>query len=232
MEPTERTAGAEPDEPARRERGAAAVRMSRPRGRPTSEDSVEIEKALLAAALGEFVRAGYGGASMRSIAKAANVARTTLQARFETKEALFKAIMTQNIAGMSAATSLTQAGAPDLRSGLKAYANRALSYSLEGDYLEVNRLVYGAANQFPEVARAARESTRIGIAQITAFIARCAEADGVACRHPEIPAECFILLLRGWYGQAFLSDRPVPAAEREAWVDAMVDALVGGRATW
>lgn len=232
MKRTEQGAGAGFDAPAKRKRSASGVRVSRPRGRPTSEDSAAIEQALLSAALAEFLRQGYGGASMRAIAKAANVARTTLQARFANKEALFKAIMTQQIAGMSAATSLAQEGAPDLRGGLKAYANRALSYSLEGDYLKVNRLVYSAANQFPEVARAARESTRIGIAQIAAFIARCAQADGIACRHPEVPAECFILLLRGWYGQAFLGDEPVTSAEREAWVDSMVDALVGGRASW
>ncbi|MCT2399931.1 TetR/AcrR family transcriptional regulator [Novosphingobium mangrovi (ex Huang et al. 2023)] len=210
----------------------ASAPSSRSRGRPTSEDSAEIENQLLAAALGEFIREGYGGASMRSIAKAANVARTTLQARYETKEALFQAIMTQQIARMAAATSLGSQDAPDLGAGLKAYANRALSYSLEGDYLEVNRLVYGAANQFPEVARAAIESTRVGIEQITDFIRHCAQADGIACRRPEVPAECFILLLRGWYGFAILRDEQVTQAEREAWVDGMVGTLIAGRAHW
>ncbi|MCJ2185376.1 TetR/AcrR family transcriptional regulator [Novosphingobium beihaiensis] len=211
---------------------SAAARPARPRGRPTSEDVEAIEKALLDAALAEFIREGYGGASMRSIAKAAQVARTTLQARYATKDALFQAIMTGQITRMSAAASLDAEGTPDLAAGLKAYANRALSYSLEGDYLDINRLIYGAASQFPEVARAARESTRLGIDHITAFIARCAEADGIACRRPEVPAECFILLVRGWYGHAFLREEPVSAAERESWVDTMVDLLVAGRADW
>ncbi|MCJ2177157.1 TetR/AcrR family transcriptional regulator [Novosphingobium album (ex Hu et al. 2023)] len=214
-------------------RGAKVpVRPSRPRGRPTSEDAAEIDNALIDAALAEFIREGYGGASMRGIAKAANVARTTLQARFDSKEALFQAIMTQQIARMSAAASLDSDGAADLKAGLRAYAKRALFYSLESDYLHVNRLIYGASHQFPEVARAALESTRTGIEQITRFIARCAEADGIPCRHPEIPAEGFILMLRGWYGRAFLRETAVPAAERESWVDAMVDLLVAGRASW
>lgn len=214
------------------QRRGGGVRASRPRGRPTSEDVAEIDKALLDAALAEFIREGYGGASMRSIAKAAQVARTTLQARYATKEALFQAIMTEQIARMSAAASLDAEGTPDLKAGLRAYANRALSYSLEGDFLHVNRLIYGASHQFPEVARAARESTRTGITHIARFIARCAEADGIACRQPAIPAEAFILLLRGWYGHAFLREQAVSAAEREDWVDAMVDLLVAGRASW
>ncbi|WP_052223047.1 TetR/AcrR family transcriptional regulator [Novosphingobium malaysiense] len=215
------------------ERGKTAPsRNARPRGRPTSEDAAEIENALLDAALAEFIREGYGGASMRSIAKAARVARTTLQARYNSKEALFRAIMTQQIARMSAAASLDTDDAPDLKAGLKAYANRALSYSLEGDYLDVNRLIYGASSQFPEVARAALESTRVGIEQITAFIARCADADGIPCRNPQTPAECFILLLRGWYSHAFLREESVTVAERENWTDAMVDLLVAGRTSW
>jgi len=218
--------------PPRKPRKGMSKRPSRARGRPTSQDAAEIENALLSAALAEFSREGYAGASMRSIAKAANVARTTLQARYATKEALFQAIMTQQIAKMSAAASLDSDGPPDLRAGLKAYANRALSYSLEGDFLDVNRLIYGASHQFPEVARAARESTTVGIEQIAGFIERCAEADRIACRQPEKPAEFFILLLRGWYGHAFLRDTPVPRAEREAWVDAMVDTLVAGRTAW
>lgn len=208
------------------------VRVSRPRGRPTSEDAAEIDRALLDAALAEFIREGYGGVSMRSIAKAAQVARTTLQARYATKEALFRAIVTEQIGRMSAAASLDAEGTPDLKAGLRAYANRALSYSLEGDYLHVNRLIYGAANQFPEVARAALESTRTGISHIARFIERCAEADGITCRRPDVPAEAFILLLRGWYGHAFLREQAVSAAERERWVNAMVDLLVAGRARW
>lgn len=209
-----------------------ATARTRSRGRPTSEDVAEIENDLLNAALAEFMREGYGGASMRSIAKAANIARTTLQARYDSKESLFKAIITQQIQKMSASAMLTPKNAPDLRTGLKAYANRALSYSLEGEFLNVNRLINSASSQFPEVVRAAFESTQTGIKQITAYIKRCSDAEGITCQNPELPAECFILLIRGWYGQAFLREAPVTSQEREQWVDSMVELLVAGRAAW
>lgn len=204
----------------------------RQRGRPRVEDTAEIDNALLAAALREFVENGYEGASMRSIAKAANVARTTLQLRYASKDALFQAIMAQQIERMSADTSLRFEGPPDLRKGLAAYADRALTYSLEGDYLEVNRLIYGSASRFPAVAAAAMNSTRVGIAQIGEFIARCAEADGIPCRNPRVPAKCFILMIRGWYGYAIVDERAVTKRERNRWIDEMVDTLMAGRANW
>src|SRR3546814_19533500 len=90
--------------------GRVPVRPSRPRGRPTSEDAAEIDNALLDAALAEFIREGYGGASMRSIAKAAHVARTTLQARYATKEALFQALMTGQSGRVGAGTEAHAVG--------------------------------------------------------------------------------------------------------------------------
>lgn len=169
---------------------------------------------------------------MRAISKAANVARTTLQGRFATKDELFRAIMKQQIGRMSAITSLQFSGPPILRDGLVGYASRALGYSLEGDYLEVNRLIYASAHRFPELAAAAKQSTTVGIAQISDFIRECAEVDGVRCRTPDIAAECFILLIRGWYGYAMVDEQPVAASERERWVEQMVDTLVAGRAGW
>ena len=205
---------------------------TRQRGRPRLEEAADIDSALLDVALREFIQNGYDNASMRSIAKAANVHRTTLLGRYATKEELFQAIMTEQIDRMGAITSLRFGGAPNLRRGLVGYANRALSYSLEGDYLEINRLIYASANRFPAVAAAAKRSTAVGVEQITAFIRQCAEVDKVPAERPELAAECFTLLLRGWYGYAIVSEQPISPRERETWVEQMVDMLLAGRAGW
>ena len=212
--------------------GGPASGAARPRGRPRLADVAAIDHELLSAALSEFLRCGFGGASMRGIAKAANVSRTTLVARFATKAELFRAIMTRQAARMAAASALETEGRPDLARGLIAYGNRALAYSLEGDLLEINRLITSAAGQFPEVAAVALENTEVGIAAIAAFIRRCAEADGVPCRDPEMAAECFTLLLRGWYGRVLLGGGSATPAARERWVGRMVATLIAGRAGW
>jgi hypothetical protein len=73
---------------------------------------------------------------------------------------------------------------------------------------------------------------RTGIGQISDFIRRCAEADGIPCRTPGVPAECFILLLRGWPGYAIVDKQPVTEAGRNRWVEGMVRTLVAGREGW
>lgn len=213
-------------------RAAQQAAPARARGRPRLAEVAEIDSQLLAAALSEFLAHGFGGTSMRGIAKAANVSRTTLVARFASKADLFRAIMTQQAARMAATSALNEPGPPDLARGLAAFGNRALAYSLEGDLLEINRLITSAAGQFPEVAAVVLESTEAGVDQVAQFIARCAVADGVPCRDPHGVAECLILALRGWYGRVLLGGELPTAAARETWVERMVAMLIAGRSGW
>ncbi|MGE0284640.1 MAG: TetR/AcrR family transcriptional regulator C-terminal domain-containing protein, partial [Rhizobiaceae bacterium] len=148
------------------------------------------------------------------------------------KEDLFRAILRQHVERMSAAAYLRTSGKTDLAAGLKAYANRALAYSLEGDYLAINRLVYSASHQFPEIGMASSEGTLFGIEQIAEFIEQCAKEDGMPCRDSRVPAEMFTMLMRGWHGCVMLSNRTVSEKERKRWVEAMVDGLIAGRQGW
>lgn len=200
--------------------------VPRPRGRPKLEDVAEIENGLLRAALDEFLRSGYAGASMRSIAKAAGFSRSTLLSRFSSKEDLFGAIMTQQITGMSVMTALpSPRGQMDVRDGLKAYANRALEFSLEGDLLDVNRLICSESHRFPELGAAADRSTRLGIAQVSEFIRQCGKVNGVEYVDPAGLAEAFVLMVRGWYLNVMMTNRPVTVPERKQWVERSVNAL-------
>jgi hypothetical protein len=107
-----------------------------------------------------------------------------------------------------------------------------LEFSLKGDLLEVNRLVYSEASRFPELGKAAAEATKIGIRQIAEFIRQCVEADGIPCKDAESPAEVFIYMLRGWYANAMLTSRKVSKAARERWVEHSVRCLISGRKDW
>lgn len=205
----------------------------RARGRPRREDAVAIESGLLAVALQEFTRHGYGGTSMARIVKAAGVSKTTLYSRFASKEALFRAIMNQQIDRLAAASLLgPRDGTPDLARGLQAYANRALEFSLRGEMQAVNRLIYSESHRFPELGAAASETTDLGIGQVSEFIRQCAIADGLPCRDPGIVAETFIFLLRGWYADMLLANRTISRGARESWVERAVHTLVSSRQEW
>lgn len=205
----------------------------RSRGRPKLEDVAAIDNRLLAVALKDFQAHGYGGASMTRIVKDAGVSKTTLYSRFSSKEALFAAIMSQQVDHLSAAAALrSETGPLDLESGLKAYATRSLETSLKGDFLGINRLIYSESHRFPELGAAAAERTETGIRQIAKFIRECAAADGIVCTDPEGVAEAYILMLRGWYVNVMLTNRKVSAAQREKWIARAVHALLSARSEW
>jgi AcrR family transcriptional regulator len=205
----------------------------RQRGRPKLEDVAQIDSQLLDVALQEFLAHGYGGTSLTRIVKAAGISKTTLYARFGSKEDLFRAIVQQQIERLSAVTALRSHKGPlGLAEGLKAYGNRTLEISLEGDLLEVNRLIYSESARFPELGTAAAERSQRGIADAAAFIAACAQNEGIACRDPQAVATAFIFMLRGWYVDALLSNRPISVRERQRWVETAVTMLLAGRAEW
>lgn len=209
------------------------MKMRRAPGRPKLEDVSAIEGKLFSIALQQFLTHGYGATSLNQIVKAAAVSKTTLYSRFESKEQLFRALMHEQVHRLAASRSVNPlASHPDLEDGLKAYANRMLDVSLQGDLLDVNRLIYSEAHRFPELGAAAAERTAIGIKQIADYIADRAVADGIPCRNPQGVAEAFILMMRGWYVDVTLTNRKVSAAKRQQFVARAVHALISARADW
>lgn len=205
----------------------------RTRGRPRQADAAANEKLLLSVALREFLQHGYGGTSMAQIVKAAQVSKTTLYSRYSSKEALFRAIVQQQIGEMAPESALaSDTGSPDLKRGLTEYANRMLELSLQGDMLEVNRLMYSESARFPQLGAAAGERTNLGIKRIAAFIKSCANSDGIPCANPNAVAEVFILMVRGWYVNVMLTNRKVTPAQRRAWVERSVHTLLSSRNDW
>jgi AcrR family transcriptional regulator len=205
----------------------------RARGRPRLSDVASIDDALLAVALKEFLENGYGGASLSQIVEAAGVSKTTLYSRFSSKAELFRAVIRKQIDKLAASVVL-QGGpsAMDIEAGLEAYANRALDFSLRGDELAVNRLIYSESHRFPELGATAAERTRLGIASVSRFIRERSRAEGFACKDPDTAAEAFILMLRGWYVDVMLTNAQVSPQRRKRWVKNAVRALVSSWRDW
>lgn len=210
----------------------AAESGRRSRGRPRGESVASIESEILAVALDQFVRHGYG-VSMSRIVQAAGISKTTMYSRFPSKEALFRAIIRQQIDKVAATMPL---GSPkstyDLERGLRNYANRTLEVSLESGFVEVNRLIFSESGRFPELGAAAAERSQMGLAELSSFIRQRAEADGVPCRDPDSVAAAIIFMMRGWYIDAMLRNAEVPAREREEWVERSIRTLIASRAEW
>ena len=205
----------------------------RSRGRPTLDEAEGLEGELLEGALREFLKTGYGGTSMTQVVRALGFSKKTLYSRYPSKGFSLQGIILRQIEQVSAATALRGDGAAlELGMGLRAYGNRALEMSLQGDLLDVNRLMDSESRRFPELGRAAAERTETGIEQIARFIVHCAERDGIPVRDPRGIAQAYIFMLRGWCANLMLTGEPASPAMREAWVERAVHALIGGRDNW
>lgn len=63
-------------------------------GRPTPQDTEQLDQYLLEVAAGLFVENGYAGTSVDQIARKASASKQTLYRRYASKEDLFKAVIT------------------------------------------------------------------------------------------------------------------------------------------
>lgn len=212
---------------------ASKKKATKSPGRPKREEVAALEDKLLSVALQEFVSQGYGGASMARIVSLAGISKTTLYSRFSSKAELFRAIVQNQIDALSPSASLhAEDGSCSLEAGLKSYANTSLKQSLQGDMLEVNRLMYSEAHRFPELGEAAAQRTALGIRRIADFIDECAQAEGIPCKNSEAVAEVFILMIRGWFINVALTNRKVSANQRMRWVEGAVHTLLSARSDW
>lgn len=77
---------------------AAGPSKQRTRG-PSPEKTAQTRRAIVSAALAEFLDKGFANATMDAVARRADVAKGTPYRYFPTKEALFEGVVRQEIAG-------------------------------------------------------------------------------------------------------------------------------------
>jgi AcrR family transcriptional regulator len=205
----------------------------RPRGRPKAEDLHELEARLISVALQTFIEHGYGATSMAAVARAARVSKNTLYARFPSKAALFRAILTDQIqrTGIAVERDLRRAGR-SLEGSLQAFGEQTLRASLVPEIRHLNRLIASEAVRFPELGAAAEARMQMGVQQVAAHLRDAAEREGWPCRDPDAAAEIYVLMLRGWYSQVVLNSRPVGRAEIRRIVERAVRAFMCSRGEW
>lgn len=79
-------------------------------GRQSAESAERSRQGILDAALAAFAEHGYEGASLRDIARRADVAQGTVHRHFPTKQALFSAIITERLRELASLARQLRAG--------------------------------------------------------------------------------------------------------------------------
>lgn len=132
--------------------GNAATAMGEASGRTERK-----RQAILDAATDLFLQHGFLGANMDEVAARAEVSKQTVYKQFESKEALFIAIVGRmtGAAGDEVQREIADLGErDDPERQLLAYAEQQLLIVLTPRLMQLRRLVIGEANRFPALGRA------------------------------------------------------------------------------
>ncbi len=122
-------------------------------GRPSPEEAEQKRQGLIIAALEEFARIGFHGASLRDIAEKANISSRTLYNYYPDKLALFEACL--EFSGREIQPVL-----PDLcvglHDGLVRYAIAMQKQLFAAQAMRIAALIYREGSGFDELRRIAR----------------------------------------------------------------------------
>ena len=205
-----------------------SLKSRRPR-RAQAPDASTVRKTerILDAARHVFLRIGYGAAAVDTIAAIANVSKATLYTRFESKQALFAAMIERECRLCSQRMALAeQAPAADLPEALRRIAETLLDIFAEPQNVAILRLVIAEIPRFPELGTLFYEAgPAVTRANVAAFLERHREllrpVDAVTA------AQDFISLLRGdLQVRALLGVGDLSAAARVRTAERTVDAFL------
>jgi TetR/AcrR family transcriptional regulator of autoinduction and epiphytic fitness len=132
---------------------AASLQAPRRRGRPREISEDERRRRLIAVAEKVFVEQGYGAASMNEVAQDAGMSKKTLYQLFDTKEALFAAVITDRMRALSEGAE-KGAGARPLKDAVVEYLYEAACFILSPRHVALFRVLIGEAWRAPGMAQA------------------------------------------------------------------------------
>ena len=196
--------------------GQARVPALRKRGRPTAVERRRREAEILTAALGVFLRSGYGASTVDELAAAAQVTKRTIYAYYGDKAEVFAAMVRY----LAAAVSLDAARDHDT---LETLAARIVVRVHSDELVGLHQLVIAESTRFPELALVLHAN---GDARHVARLAEHIRAERGPAREP-LAEPLFSLLLGEKHRRRLLGIDPAPTpAQAAAHADAAL-ALIG-----
>ncbi|WP_134681818.1 TetR/AcrR family transcriptional regulator [Paracoccus ravus] len=179
-----------------------------------------------------FLSKGFEGASMQDIASAAKVSKGTLYVYFDNKETMFEALVTEECSRLQETVRRIGTGTGSVEQELREIARQMLETLLRPQILAAIRVMIGAGEKFPELARKiyeagpARSATTIGdylqlrAARGDLHVENCAAAGSL-----------FVdMVLTGLQRRALLMMPPLAPAALEDYLATRVALFVAGHA--
>lgn len=198
----------------------------RRRGRPTADAAQARTDELLRVAGELFERNGFEGVSMGAVARAAQVSKTTLYARYPDKVALFRAIGSYACrlpAGRIAAVA-TQDRDPS--AVLEDFAWAVVETTGRGEADHFLRLAIFEARRFPDLAAQILTESRAVIAPLEDYLAQLGRDGIIDCTDPARLSDQFVALLTG--GPVALLAPALDAGPDAATLRSSLDLFLAG----
>lgn len=133
--------------------GQGAVPETGPEPVPEAAPESAKRKQILEGARRRFLASGFEAASMGEIAREAKVSKGTLYVYFDSKEALFAALVEEAKAASADRLHRLDDGEGDVRDKLTRFAAGLIEKLSRPDHISLVRMVVGASEKFPRIAR-------------------------------------------------------------------------------
>lgn len=184
---------------------------------------------ILAAAHALFLQQGYGATSVDAIARHAAVSKATLYTHFESKAALFAALIVTGCRRLSEEIGRRALDEPDIRDALLKVAHDFNNLLCTGDGLTMYRIVVAEAPRFPELAEVFYDSgPTIMNGRIADILARAAGRGLLDVRDPLTAAVQFISLVRGDLFLTRVLGLKEASKNSSDYIEACVDLFLAG----
>jgi TetR/AcrR family transcriptional regulator, mexJK operon transcriptional repressor len=182
---------------------------------PTRSPADPRDEEILRAAFAVFTEKGFHGATMLDVAGRARASKTTLYARFESKEVLFQALVGWGTRqGTGALDAIIQDQTLDPLTALHLFATRVLSLMMQPEKLALFRIAVAEGGRLPQLGKIYSSFTRDHGTRLGHLLAkRLVEAGLIEIGDPEEYGHSFIGLLQGeLFMRALLGATPPPSA--------------------
>jgi TetR/AcrR family transcriptional repressor of mexJK operon len=164
----------------------------------TSESLDPKREAILNAATRMFLSHGYRNVSMDKIAQAAPVSKATLYNHFDSKNALFSAVISSFCASLLHTMSRATVESHDVESTLTQIATSAVDLIYAEDALAIYRLVVAESPDFPELGELFYQSgPQIVLKQLEDYFRQLNAAGEFKTSDPVFAADAFFSMLKG-----------------------------------
>ena len=162
-----------------------------------------------------FLVQGYGSASMDSIAETARVSKATVYAYFDSKDALFEAMVAEYCEEQRKAIEALEAEHPSVEEGLYRMAQIMMRYWSQPAALQFSRMILGETVRFPELGRSFIKTGAHSLQKTVAeFLEDATRRGELKVSNPDLVAEIFISMTRGPVQQrSLVALGKTPAAE-------------------